>query len=105
MKNPPKDISAAAAAWWRDLLNEYCIDDSAGLLLLETACRAFDRMAEARAHIKKKGMVVADRFGQPRQNPMLAVERDARQSLLAALKQLKLDIEPPNPKGYPLRNW
>jgi hypothetical protein len=40
-------------------------------------------------------MTTVGRDGQPRVNPLLAVERDARSAFLTGLKQLKLiDIEP-----------
>lgn len=91
---PPPGLSSAAGAWWERLLSEYDIADSAGLLLVETALQAFDRMHEARALIAKHGAVVADRFGQLRPNPATTVERDSRAAMLSALKALNLDIEP-----------
>lgn len=90
----PPGLSASAAAWWKKLLIEYEIADAAGLLLLETALQAFDRMHEARALIVKHGSVTIDRFGQLRANPASTVERDSRSAMLSALKALNLDLEP-----------
>lgn len=90
----PPGLSAAAAAWWKKLLIEYEIADAAGLLLLETALQAFDRMHQARALIEKHGAVTVDRFGQLRPNPATTIERDSRAAMLSALKALNLDLEP-----------
>jgi hypothetical protein len=38
--------------------------------------------------------VSTDRFGQLRAHPAVAIERDARDQMLRALKLLNLDIEP-----------
>jgi P27 family predicted phage terminase small subunit len=92
-KTPPS-LSAAATAWWRKLTAEYQLEDAAGLLLLETALQAFDRMHEARDLIAKHGAVTLDRFEQLRPNPATTIERDSRAAMLSALKALNLDIEP-----------
>jgi hypothetical protein len=39
-------------------------------------------------------MTVADRFGQPKVHPAVLIERDARGQMLAALRDLHLDLEP-----------
>jgi P27 family predicted phage terminase small subunit len=90
----PSHLSSDAKRWWRELMNEYAISDAAGLLLLQTACEAHDRMKAATAAIEKDGQMLPDRFDQMKPHPMLTVERDARAAMLAALKQLNLDLEP-----------
>jgi phage terminase small subunit len=75
-------------------LDEYQIDDDAGLLLLQTALEAYDRMKSAAAQIEADGETIKDRFGQLKPHPLLPTERDARAQMLAALKQLNLDLEP-----------
>lgn len=91
---PPTGLSLAAGKWWKKLLDEYGIDDAAGLLLLETALQAHDRMHQARDLIAKYGAVTSDRFGQLRPNPATTIERDSRAAMMAALKALNLDLEP-----------
>lgn len=75
-------------------MKEYGIEDQAGLLILQTALESFDRMRLAEAILKKDGMTIMDRFGQPKAHPMTVVERDSRAAMLAALRQLNLDLEP-----------
>lgn len=96
MKNSsaPKHLSPAARKWWRAITSEYAIDDEAGRLLLQTALEAFDRMKAAGERITADGEAITDRFGQVKPHPLLPAERDARSQMLAALKQLNLDLEP-----------
>ena len=93
-RTTPKGLSNDAKRWWQRLTNEYEITDDAGLLLLETAMQAFDRLRECQAAIARDGQMVLDRFGQRKAHPLLPAERDARAQMLAALKALNLDVEP-----------
>lgn len=92
--NAPKHLSAEARKWWDAIAEEYGIQDNGGRLLLQTALEAFDRMKSAAKRIDKDGAAVEDRFGQVKPHPLLPAERDSRAQMLAALKQLNLDIEP-----------
>lgn len=94
-------LSDEAATLHRDLAKDYGITDSGGLLLLQTACEAFDRMRQAQEIIAKHGAVVPDRNGQLKTNPAAGIERDARAAMLSALKALHLDLEPVQPVGRP----
>lgn len=94
MKRAPKNLSVEGRRWWDRLMKEYGIEDQAGLLILQTALESFDRMRLAEAILKKDGMTIMDRFGQPKAHPMTVVERDSRAAMLAALRQLNLDLEP-----------
>ena len=99
MKTPPdapKDLSSAAKAWWKTLVSDYGIEgnDSAGLLLLETAMRALDQMRAAELSIAEHGQVSPDKNGQLRPNPSCVILRDSRAAMLASLKALNLDLEP-----------
>jgi P27 family predicted phage terminase small subunit len=78
---------------WEKLLNEYQIDDSAGLSLLEAACSSYQRAEDARVIVRREGLTVKDRFGQWKAHPACAVERDARAQMISALRALKLSPE------------
>lgn len=98
----PKVISREAKRWWSKITEEYEIDDAAGLLLLQTAMEAFDRMRDAQGIIEKEGATILDRFDQTKSHPQLTVERDARSQMIMALKSLNLDLEPlTNRSGRP----
>jgi hypothetical protein len=75
-------------------VNEYAIEDAAGLALLSQACESLDRVRECQRIVREDGAVLLDRFGQRKGHPLLATERDARASMLAALKALNFDLEP-----------
>ena len=90
----PKTLSPEAKDWWRKLVTEYGIEDDAGLLLLQTALESLDLMRTAQRAIKKDGATVRDRWAQVKPHPLLSVERDSRAGLLAALRELHLDLEP-----------
>ena len=76
------------------LIDEYSINDQAGLLLLDTALEAFSRMRAAQKLIAQHGELLADRFGQLQRNPAVGIERDSRVAMLQALRALNLDLEP-----------
>ena len=100
----PTGLSPVAKSWWKKLMDEYSIDDQAGLLILETALRAMDRMTMASELVDKHGAVVIDKFNQLKANPACAVERDSRAAMMGALKSLNLDLEPlANPGRQPGR--
>jgi P27 family predicted phage terminase small subunit len=90
----PKNLSREAKNLWRRIQDEYAITDEAGLLILATACEAFDRMRGAQSTIEAEGATFHDKWGQPRSHPATVIERDSRAAMLSALKQLNLDIEP-----------
>ncbi len=97
----PAGLSPAAQEWWKNLQADYPLADSAGMLLLEQAMRAFDRCEEARAALDRDGAIVADRFDQRVPHPAVKLERDARHQLLQCLRALNLDVEPARPPGRP----
>lgn len=86
-------LSEEAQNWHDRILTEYSIDDEAGKLLVQTALESFDRMRQAQRVIEKEGLTFKDRFGQIRNNPATTIERDAKASMLMALKQLNLDFD------------
>ena len=91
---PPNSISPEAGEWWAKITDEYSIDDPAGLLLLQTALEAFDRMRQAQRTIETEGATLLDRFDQVKPHPLLTAERDSRGQMLQAMKLLKLDFAP-----------
>jgi hypothetical protein len=90
----PKGLSSMARRWWTRLVADFSIEDAAGLLLLETALRCFDRAEQARAVLDRDGVTALDGRGRPKQHPAAAVERDSRAGMLASLRALNLDIIP-----------
>lgn len=86
----PSTLSSEAAGHWDRIVGEWDLSEP-GLILLRSALESFDRAAQAREILAREGMAITDRFNQPKPHPMCGVERDARASLLQALKSLGLD--------------
>ena len=99
--DPAATLSAEALTWRQRLLDEYEIGDGAGQLLLDTAMMAYDRMRQAQMVIADDGPFQIDRFGASKPHPALIVERDSRAGMLAALRALRLDVEPLQSVGRP----
>jgi hypothetical protein len=90
---PPAHLGEDGLALWTGIQAEYGIDDPAGLELLRQAAEAADRIASVRQQIDETGELLMIR-GVPRVNPLCAVERDQRTSLVRCLRNLNLDLEP-----------
>jgi P27 family predicted phage terminase small subunit len=100
----PPHLSKEAKAKWKKLTKEYGISDAGGMEILRAGLEAFDRAQSSRILIDKVGLVVKDRFGAVKQNPLISCERDARAAYLQALKQLCLDVVTPHDgPGRPTR--
>ncbi|HSD42361.1 MAG TPA: phage terminase small subunit P27 family [Burkholderiales bacterium] len=105
-KPAPSHLSTEAKSWWSQLVAEFSITDPGGLLLLQTACEAYDRMQQARRAIEADGLMSKGSKRQARAHPLLAVERDAQKALLASLRALNLDLEPLRDRpGRPAGGW
>jgi len=92
----PAHLTEESRGWWDRIQADSDITDPPGLLLLQSALEALDRMRQAQAAIAVDGLTVHDRFGQPKVHPATVTERDSRAAMLSALKSLNLDIEPPS---------
>ena len=98
---PVPALSKAAQKWASELRQEYAITDKAGVTILEIAARAKMRADEAAAILARDGLVTYDSRGTARPHPCCAIERSARQSIITALRALRLDMEGSAPMGRP----
>ncbi|SRR5216684_5249633 len=98
---PPKGLSRAAQKWWARLQVDFSIVDPGGIAILTAGAEALDRTHQAEAMIKTEGLTTVDRFGQSKPHPCVNIARDSRAQMMAALKQLRLDIEPLRDVGRP----
>lgn len=63
--------------------------------LLVLADEAHERCAEARRELKRDGFTIKDCFDQTKRHPAVQIERDSRTSFSKLMRQLKLDLDPP----------
>lgn len=94
MLSPPDHLREAGTDFYTRVSHEYGLDDPAGLALLCTAAECIDRMRAAQRSIAEHGELTVDRYGSPKINPACALEKDARNGFLAAVRALNLDLEP-----------
>ena len=87
-------LSTEAKKLYDEIKSSYDIQDEAGLLLLQTSMESFDLMRKAQSAIDKDGLLIKDRFEQLKSHPATVTLRDAKSSMLMALKSLNLDLEP-----------
>lgn len=69
--------------------------------LLTLAGEAWDRGQQARAVIDDLGMTFEDRFKQPKPRPEIAIERDSRIAFARLVRELGLDVAPPEESRAP----
>lgn len=86
---PPKYLTLAGKTLWNALHDGHIIDDSAGLMLLDSLCSAYDRAEQARKILAAEGLVVEGRQGT-KPHPAVMIEHNARAAMHAALRLLKL---------------
>ncbi|KRQ02411.1 P27 family phage terminase small subunit [Bradyrhizobium manausense] len=74
------------------MFEEHVVKTTAAASILQSGLEAHQRARVARETIDREGMTCTGRDGQPKQHPLLAVERDARAAFLQALKVLDLEL-------------
>jgi hypothetical protein len=89
---PPPGLSKRAQALWSATVSTVALA-AAELELLRHACVALDRCDEAAEVLARDGLVVADRYGSPKQHPAADVE--TRNKALFARLVAQLGIEAP----------
>ncbi len=90
----PKYLRAATQRWFQQVVTEYALEPH-HIRLLILASETWDRACQAREALAKHGLTFADKNGNPRARPEVAIERDSRIAFARLLRELALDVEPP----------
>lgn len=98
----PSHLRPATRSWWRDVVKSYELEDH-HRRLLTLLCESWDRIQEAREQIEVDGAYIANRFGDMKAHPALAMERQERVVFARLLRELDLDTEPPPEPPRPNR--
>jgi len=96
----PKHLRPDTASWWASVTVEYALEPH-HVRLLTLAGEAWDRCHEARQELEKHGLTYKDRFGQPHPRPEVAIERDSRIGFARLVRELNLDLDPPDESRPP----
>ena len=98
----PKYLKFDGKKFYRGVLADFEISETHDLKLLAEAASCVDRITEARKEIDKSGSYFIDRWLQPKPHPAHAVENSNKVLLARLLRELNLDIAPPENRA-PLR--
>lgn len=93
-QDTPSYLRLETRRWFATVASEYVLEEH-HLKLLELAAAAWDRMQEAREAIDEKGAVFINRFDEPRPRPEVKIEKDAATAYARFLRELALDVDPP----------
>jgi len=96
----PGHLRPLTRRWWRQVVSDYILE-AHHLRLLTLAAEAWDRCQQAREAIDEHGLTYEDRFDQPHSRPEIGIERDSRLAFARLLRELDLDVEPPNGSSRP----
>jgi P27 family predicted phage terminase small subunit len=99
---PPKHLSSEARSLWVAVVAGYELEPRHEKTLL-VALESLDRLRQAPRAIEADGPYPADRFGQPKAHPALAIERDSRIAYLRAMREMGLDLSEPISSRPPSR--
>jgi len=97
---PPRKLGVPGLSLWKNIQNEYRIDDSAGCELLAQACQACDRLARLSEVIDRDGEMIATERGA-KTHPALREELSLRRFICRTLERLGLNLEAVKPIGRP----
>ena len=86
----PAHLQDQGKRLWRRLVSQFDFGDAASLELLEKACTATDRAAQAREIIARDGIVTTTAAGNVQRHPAVVVEKDAVATITACFKLLQL---------------
>ena len=97
----PKHLSPEAKGWWKRVVDGWGLDD-AGLLVLQTSLESWDEMNDAKANLKKYGLLIKNpKTGAVHKNPYVDVLKNARSAFLQSWRMLGTQLESPAPVGRP----
>jgi phage terminase small subunit len=100
----PKHLKPATRAWFDQICQEYELE-SQHLRILQIAAEAWDTYETARDAIAQNGMTFVNlKHGDVKPRPEVAIMQNSRIAFLRALRELNLDVAPPDaPRPSPLR--
>jgi hypothetical protein len=97
---PIRKLGKHGANLWRNIRNEFEINDAGGLQMLWLACQQLDRAESCRETIDRDGELIRGKSG-PREHPLLRHELAARAFVVRTLQRLGVNVEAIKPVGRP----
>lgn len=97
---PPEHLSEYAARWWVGIAKRYEFE-AHHYELLTRAAESLDRCRQAREYVDKYGMSYGDPAKNPKMRPECLVQRDQAVLFARLIRELNLDVEPPQETRIP----
>src|SRR5258705_13310070 len=97
-QTPPSHLQAKTKEWWKLIAHEFQLEKYQ-YAVLQSAAESWDTYQYARTELTKHGLTFTDNKGMVRARPEAAIARDARTSFLRALRELRLNVDPPMSVG------
>lgn len=94
-QTPPRDLRLDTRRWWKEIVEGYELESS-HLRLLTLCARAWDRGEQARQVLRTAGLTFVDGHGVRRARPEVIIERNAWIAFSRLLRELRLDVSPPD---------
>jgi phage terminase small subunit len=100
----PPHLKPATRAWFDQICRTYELE-SQHLRILQLAAEAWDTYEAARDAIVENGMTFINlKHGDVKPRPEIAIMQNSRIAFLRALRELNLDVAPPEtPRPKPLK--
>lgn len=91
----PRHLKTATKAWFDQICREYKLE-SQHLMILQLAAESWDAYEAARVSIEENGFVfVNKKHGDIKPRPEVAIAQNSRLAFLRCLRELNLDVQPP----------
>jgi phage terminase small subunit len=98
----PAHLDVATRRWWVQVCADFVLEPH-HLRLLTLAGETWDTNVKAEAALREHGLTHTDRYGQARARPEVAVARDAKVTFARLMRELQLDVAPPEESRLPRR--
>jgi len=93
----PKHLKPATRAWFDQICREYELE-SQHLRILQLAAESWDTYESARDSLAENGFIfVNKKHGDIKPRPEIAIAQNSRLAFLRCIRELNLDIQPPEP--------
>lgn len=100
----PGYLSPEMRKFASSVLESYGLEHHHYILLIRAA-ELLDRAEQARKQVQTEGLTVTDRYGSIKPHPCYKIEIDCKSAARLLIRELGLDLEPPDEPGRPPRRY
>jgi P27 family predicted phage terminase small subunit len=90
----PKSLQPQERELWDRITKSFEVSDPASETLLLQALQARGRARQAHERLERDGLTVIDKRGDVKAHPAIQIERFSQQAFCAAMRLLRLDLNP-----------